>query len=106
MSHNLFRGAYKTEVTPFAVLVEHMRCFSRRLDQDYDSCMEYILPAIHRIPALIGVREHQLIAVVGARKLHLQRITPEIISLSRRLERELGTDSLGRTELVRHLDDL
>src|SRR5689334_25205866 len=49
-----------------------------------------------------GVRERQLMAIVSdlARDLHPQHTSPEIISSSSRLERDLGIDSLGRTELV------
>ena len=52
--------------------------------------------------------ERQLIAVVGAlvRELHPQHARPKIISLSSLLERDLGIDSLGRTELALRLDDL
>jgi 1-acyl-sn-glycerol-3-phosphate acyltransferase len=53
-----------------------------------------------------NVRERRLIAVVGelARELHPQHIRPDTISLSSRLERDLGIDSLGRTELVLRLE--
>jgi len=40
------------------------------------------------------------------RELHPLHITPDIISSSRRLERDLGIEGLGRTELVLRLDDL
>ena len=53
-----------------------------------------------------NVRERRLIAVVGelARELHPQHARPDTISLSSRLERDLGIDSLGRTELVLRLE--
>ena len=53
-----------------------------------------------------NVRERNLIAIVGelARELHPQHARPDTISLSSRLERDLGIDSLGRTELVLRLE--
>ena len=53
-----------------------------------------------------GVRERSLIAIVGelARELHPQHARCETISSSTRLERDLGIDSLGRTELVLRLE--
>jgi 1-acyl-sn-glycerol-3-phosphate acyltransferase len=53
-----------------------------------------------------GVQERNLIAIVGelARELHPQHAGREAISLSSRLERDLGIDSLGRTELVLRLE--
>ena len=53
-----------------------------------------------------NVRERSLIAIVGelARELHPQHVRPDTISLSSRLERDLGIDSLGRTELVLRLE--
>jgi acyl carrier protein len=52
------------------------------------------------------VRERNLITIVGelARELHPQHVRPDTISLSSRLERDLGIDSLGRTELVLRLE--
>jgi 1-acyl-sn-glycerol-3-phosphate acyltransferase len=53
-----------------------------------------------------SVRERNLVAIVGklARELHPQHVGPGAISLSSRLERDLGIDSLGRTELVLRLE--
>ena len=50
--------------------------------------------------------ERNLIAIVGelARELHPQHVGPGTITLSSRLERDLGIDSLGRTELVMRLE--
>src|SRR4249920_778532 len=51
-------------------------------------------------------RERKFIAIVGdlARELHPRHAPFETISLSSRLERDLGIDSLGRTELVLRLE--
>ncbi len=53
-----------------------------------------------------GTRERALLALVGelARELHPQHSRSEDISLSSRLERDLGIDSLGRTELILRLE--
>jgi len=53
-----------------------------------------------------SARECKLIAVVRelARELHPRHVEPDTISLSSRLERDLGIDSLGRTELVMRLE--
>ncbi len=53
-----------------------------------------------------GTRERNLLAIVGelARELHPQHVRAGQISLSSRLERDLGIDSLGRTELVLRLE--
>ena len=53
-----------------------------------------------------GARERALLALVGelARELHPQHSRSEDISLSSRLERDLGIDSLGRTELILRLE--
>jgi acyl carrier protein len=50
-------------------------------------------------------REPKFIAIVGdlARELHPRHAPFETISASSRLERDLGIDSLGRTELVLRL---
>ena len=52
------------------------------------------------------VREQDLIAVVEqlARELHPQHVKRDAPLLSSRLERDLGIDSLGRTELVLRLE--
>jgi acyl carrier protein len=51
-------------------------------------------------------REHQLIAVVRelVRELHPQRARVIDVSGSSRLERDLGIDSLGRTELILRIE--
>jgi 1-acyl-sn-glycerol-3-phosphate acyltransferase len=51
-------------------------------------------------------RERNLVAIVDqlARELHPQHIRRDSASLSSRLERDLGIDSLGRTELVLRLE--
>jgi acyl carrier protein len=51
-------------------------------------------------------RERNLIAIVDqlARELHPQQARRGVASLSSRLERDLGIDSLGRTELVLRLE--
>jgi 1-acyl-sn-glycerol-3-phosphate acyltransferase len=51
-------------------------------------------------------RERNLIAIVDqlARELHPQQARRSVASLSSRLERDLGIDSLGRTELVLRLE--
>jgi acyl carrier protein len=53
-----------------------------------------------------ATRERDLLAVVGdlARELHPQYSRVDEISLSSRLEKNLGIDSLGRTELVLRLE--
>ncbi|HEY6995233.1 MAG TPA: AMP-binding protein [Xanthobacteraceae bacterium] len=53
-----------------------------------------------------GTRESKLLAIVGelARELHPQHARIGEISLGSRLERNLGIDSLGRTELVLRLE--
>jgi 1-acyl-sn-glycerol-3-phosphate acyltransferase len=53
-----------------------------------------------------GTRESKLLAVVGelARELHPQHSRVGEISLGSRLEKNLGIDSLGRTELVLRLE--
>jgi 1-acyl-sn-glycerol-3-phosphate acyltransferase len=52
-----------------------------------------------------GTRERTLLAIVGAlvHELHPQHATPAI-SLASHLERDLGIDSLGRTELILRLE--
>src|SRR5271165_1044818 len=52
-----------------------------------------------------NIRQRNLIVIVGelARELH-PNAGPDSISLSSRLERDLGIDSLGRTELVLRLE--
>jgi 1-acyl-sn-glycerol-3-phosphate acyltransferase len=51
-------------------------------------------------------RESELFAVISAfvRDLHAHRARPIDISLSSRLERDLGIDSLGRTELILRIE--
>ncbi len=51
-------------------------------------------------------RKDNLIAIVRelSRELHPYHVRPATVSLSTRLERELGIDSLGRTELVLRLE--
>src|SRR6516164_10833025 len=53
-----------------------------------------------------ATRERVLLAVVGdfARELHPRQSRVDDTSLSSRLERDLGIDSLGRTELVLRLE--
>ncbi|HEY7665309.1 MAG TPA: AMP-binding protein [Xanthobacteraceae bacterium] len=53
-----------------------------------------------------GTRESKLLAVVGelARELHPQHSRVGQITLASRLEKNLGIDSLGRTELVLRLE--
>ena len=53
-----------------------------------------------------NARERNLIAIVDqlARELHPQQARRGVASLSSRLERDLGIDSLGRTELVLRLE--
>jgi 1-acyl-sn-glycerol-3-phosphate acyltransferase len=53
-----------------------------------------------------ATRERVLLAVVGdfARELHPRQSRVDEISLSSRLEKDLGIDSLGRTELVLRLE--
>ena len=53
-----------------------------------------------------GTRDRKLLAIVGelARELHPQHSRPSEPALSSRLERDLGIDSLGRTELVLRLE--
>ncbi len=57
-------------------------------------------------PATNGVREQELIAVIRKllHELHPQRTRSIEISASSRLERDLGIDSLGRTELVLRIE--
>src|SRR5919201_2506788 len=51
-------------------------------------------------------REGELLAVIRAfvRDLHAQHSRPIDISRSSRLERDLGIDSLGRTELILRIE--
>jgi 1-acyl-sn-glycerol-3-phosphate acyltransferase len=53
-----------------------------------------------------GTRDRKLLAIVGelARELHPQHSRASEPALSSRLERDLGIDSLGRTELVLRLE--
>ena len=54
----------------------------------------------------VAVREHELIAVIRelVRELHPQRAKVVELSGSVRLERDLGIDSLGRTELILRIE--
>ena len=53
-----------------------------------------------------GARERNLLIIIGelARERHPQHSRTSEISLSSRLERDLGIDSLGRTELILRLE--
>src|SRR5665811_1322522 len=53
-----------------------------------------------------ALRERDVIALVAplVRELHLQRIRFIDVRLSSRIERDLGIDSLGRTELILRID--
>jgi acyl carrier protein len=59
-------------------------------------------------PAMAGqdARERDLIAVVAGlvRELHPQRMRPIDIAPLSRIERDLGIDSLGRTELILRIE--
>jgi len=68
--------------------------------------MDSAVDHLERSAADPAQRERDLLAVVGglARELHPQRSRVDEISLSSRLEKNLGIDSLGRTELVLRLE--
>jgi 1-acyl-sn-glycerol-3-phosphate acyltransferase len=68
--------------------------------------METAVHSAAKPAADLGARESKLLAIVGelARELHPQHSRIEEISLASRLERNLGIDSLGRTELVLRLE--
>ena len=57
-------------------------------------------------PAAEGARERDLIAVIRKLlfELHPQRARNIEVSASSRLERDLGIDSLGRTELILRIE--
>ena len=68
--------------------------------------MDSTVDHVERSAADPAQRERDLLAVVGdlARELHPQHSRVDEISLSSRLEKNLGIDSLGRTELVLRLE--
>src|SRR6516165_5787712 len=68
--------------------------------------MDSAVDHLERSAADRAARERDLLAVVGglARELHPQHGRIDEISLSSRLEKDLGIDSLGRTELVLRLE--
>jgi hypothetical protein len=70
------------------------------LGRRYDAFTAVIEGHSSRSEADQSVHKRNLIAIVGelARELHPQHAKPQAISLSSRLERDLGIDSLGRTE--------
>src|SRR6516162_9008630 len=68
--------------------------------------MDSTVDHVERSAADPAQRERDLLAIVGdlARELHPQHSRANEISLSSRLEKNLGIDSLGRTELVLRLE--
>jgi acyl carrier protein len=68
--------------------------------------MDSTVDQLERSDADPAARERDLLAIVGglARELHPQHSRVDEISLSSRLEKDLGIDSLGRTELVVRLE--
>jgi 1-acyl-sn-glycerol-3-phosphate acyltransferase len=68
----------------------------------YQLSMEASLDPMKKPADDRSARERVLMAIVGelARELHPQHIGRDNVSLSSRIERDLGIDSLGRTELI------
>jgi 1-acyl-sn-glycerol-3-phosphate acyltransferase len=68
--------------------------------------MDSAVDHLERSAADPAQRERDLLAIVGglARELHPRHGRVDEISLSSRLEKDLGIDSLGRTELVLRLE--
>lgn len=68
--------------------------------------MDAIVDSKEGMSSDLQSRDRNLIAIVDqlARELHPQQVRHGVGSLSSRLERDLGIDSLGRTELVLRLE--
>jgi 1-acyl-sn-glycerol-3-phosphate acyltransferase len=68
--------------------------------------MNIVVDRANELAADPNMRERSLIAIVDelARELHPQHVRPGNTSLSSRLEKNLGIDSLGRTELILRLE--
>jgi 1-acyl-sn-glycerol-3-phosphate acyltransferase len=68
--------------------------------------MDSAVDHLERSAADPATRERDLLAVVGdlARELHPQHSRVDDLSLASRLEKNLGIDSLGRTELILRLE--
>ena len=60
----------------------------------------------HRTPSANTEREHELFALVNelVRELHARSGTAATVTASSRLDRDLGIDSLGRTELILRIE--